>query len=145
MSDATRYLTIAELEARRDRRRIYELANDKSLGLEELDADDDEMDAAETIVETAIGDAADVTDRLLGERMTVPLETVDGVIKRIQADLAMFYLAKRRHEEDADDIRKPFDEAVAALGAYGAGGTQPPFSGRDHRKPFRHHHHHCGG
>jgi len=143
MADADRYLTTDEFKARKDRRRIYELANDDNLSLEELeDGDhDEEMGVAEDNIEAAIGDAADTADELLSKRMAVPLESVNGIFKQLVADVAMFFLAKRRSTEVPSDLRKPYEDALAALETWGSGGMLPPIAGRNHRKPFSHHHH----
>lgn len=131
------YITSADLEARRDRRRIWELANDANLGYDELQDDDDELATAQANVDAAIDDASAEIDEMLGERMDVPLAAPDSLIKRLCADMAMFFLAKRRLGEIPDDIQKPYDDALAKLETYQLeGGTQPPFSGRDDAAPF---------
>jgi phage gp36-like protein len=133
------YLTIAQLESRKDRRSVWELANDANLDVDALEDDDDELASATANVEAAIDDASDFIDDRLADRFEVPLDDPDGAILRICSDLAIYYLAMRRRTEEPMDLaetRKKCESALDAWGRAGAG-TQPPFAGRDETKPFR--------
>ncbi len=132
------YLTTAELETRKDRRTLWEKANDADLGYDELQEAGNaaELAIATANVEAAIDDASDEIDDVLSARMTVPIVAPDGIIKRLCADITMYLLAKRRQTEVPADLQALYDDAKTALATYGLGGTQPPFSGRDETEPF---------
>jgi len=132
------YLTIADLVARKDRREVWELANDANLDYDALQLDEGELAAATANVEAAIDDASSYIDDRLADRFDVPLDDPDGAILRICADLAIYYLAMRRRTEEPMDLaetRKKCDAAIAAWGRRDEG-TQPPFAGRDETEPF---------
>ena len=132
------YLTVAELESRKDRRQVWEMANDADLGYDELQEAGNaaELAIAEDNVDAAIDDASDEIDDVLGLRMTVPIVTPDGIVKRLCADITIYLLAKRRRTEVPSDLAKLYDDAKAALATYGQGVSQPPISGRDETEPF---------
>lgn len=133
------YITVAELEARKDRREVWELANDANLSYEDLQLEENEeaLAVARAAIEAAISDGSDHIDDRIGDRFDVPLAAPDGVIKRINADLAMYYLAMRRRLEEPPDLAEARKKCDAALDAYGQDeGAWPPIAGRDETKPF---------
>lgn len=130
------YLTVEELESRKDRRQVWEWANDADLGYDELQDDDDELAIAEANVDAAIDRASTEIDDALKARMTVPIVAPDGIIKGLCADITMYFLAKRRRTEVPADLQNLYDEAKEALAAYNQGGSTPPFAGRDETEPF---------
>jgi len=122
------YLTIAQLEARKDAREVAELSNDEN-GTTRVDAN----------VEAAIDDASSAIDEALADRMDVPVPVPDGVIRRICADLAIYYLAARRPGDIPERFQSLYDKSMEALARYGIReeGVQPPFASRDDdEEPF---------
>ena len=138
MTWTNRYLSVAELESRKDRRTLWEKANDADLGYDELQLAPNAaaLAAATANVQAAIDDAADDIDNALRARVDVPILSPSGFIKRLCADMTMYFLAKRRQTEVPSDLQDLYDKALAALETYGVGGTEPPFSGRDETEPF---------
>jgi phage gp36-like protein len=57
------------------------------------------------VIDRAISDADEEIDGYIGSRMTVPLTTVPGIVRKASIDIAIFNLYSRR-QDSAPDMRK---------------------------------------
>lgn len=97
-------------------------------------------DAVETRCLTALADAADFMDGFLAERYAVPVSPVPGVLRTLNADIAVYYLHALKQGPEGTQWEKRYEAAVkmlekfqkgeVSLGAsVAAGATLAEFSG----------------
>ncbi len=98
------YATLADLQKR--------LSDDELLRLTD---DQDSGSIDEAIVDAAIETAGLEVDSYLGERFTLPLSPIPGIVSHLTQDVAVYNLYARNHEGPTEHWQKRYENAVALL------------------------------
>lgn len=104
------YATSENLRARLGHDLLHALAD------EDADGEGDSE-----ILEAALDEAADEIDGALAGRYVVPVSPAPGVLRRINVELAMYYLLLRRRAAASPEYLRLFEEAREMLTAWSEG------------------------
>jgi len=127
------YCTVKDVLSQVPRERAVELSNDSESRL-------DGAEPVESVIQSCIDAARSIVDGYLRSVVSLPLPSVDPVLKTVTRDLAIFELYKRRIVLDMPEgLAKLRDTAIATLKGIASGtirldlptsGAEPAFNPR---------------
>ncbi|MCE5335251.1 MAG: DUF1320 domain-containing protein [Desulfobacteraceae bacterium] len=104
------YSTITDIKDQLSEAELIGLTDDAGAGT---------VDAG--VVERAIADADEEIDGYIGNRATVPLSPVPGIVRKMSVDIALYNLYARRHDSIPEIRDKRYENALKFLGQVAAG------------------------
>lgn len=109
------YASVTDLELRLGKQTVIELTNPKQRS--------NSINVA--VAEAAIADGTGIIDSYIGQRVTLPLDTVPALVKTLAIDLAVYYLKVKLGNTGKSDnaTTKLYDDAMKHLERFADGDT----------------------